>query len=368
MRVLHLVPKGTTTAYGGIETYISALSLAQRRLGCAVEVIDVPTVERVPGVMSSLENHLPRDADVIHCHSWYTFQLGRMFAVKRSRPFVLTLHSLESLRPWRRAALGARYDEAVRIEHRAIQCASLIVVPSSSMLSGLSSFGREDVQVIPHGVAAGGPKKSRSDDEARFEMRQLCFVGRCSPAKGVASMLSSMLQLKQEGLDFSSEIVLGPADSAIYSQRVEKLIERLRSSGVQLRLHRSLPRHQALEAFGRSTIAVLPSVYEPFGLARIEAVTSHIPLIHTRGPHIHEIAGLSCQDQAVSVSDTYRTGEETGEGTVTFEEELAHCIAEALTSSERWGELVNRSVGASDQQITWDEVGKRHQDAYRSVC
>ena len=46
------------------------------------------------------------DADVVHCHTWYTFFAG--FTAKKlySKPLVVTMHSLEPLRPWKAQQLG----------------------------------------------------------------------------------------------------------------------------------------------------------------------------------------------------------------------------------------------------------------------
>ncbi|HNX04901.1 MAG TPA: glycosyltransferase, partial [Opitutales bacterium] len=42
------------------------------------------------------------DADVVHCHTWYTHLGGIMAKLAYGIPLVITVHSLEPLRPWKR--------------------------------------------------------------------------------------------------------------------------------------------------------------------------------------------------------------------------------------------------------------------------
>ena len=48
------------------------------------------------------------DADIVHVHTWYTHYAGIMAKLNYGIPLVLTVHSLEPLRPWKREQLGGR--------------------------------------------------------------------------------------------------------------------------------------------------------------------------------------------------------------------------------------------------------------------
>ena len=50
------------------------------------------------------------DADLVHCHTWYTHLGGIMAKLNYGIPLVITVHSLEPLRPWKREQLGGGYD------------------------------------------------------------------------------------------------------------------------------------------------------------------------------------------------------------------------------------------------------------------
>jgi alpha-maltose-1-phosphate synthase len=50
------------------------------------------------------------DADVVHCHTWYTHLGGLLAKLNYGMPLVITIHSLEPRRPWKREQLGHGYD------------------------------------------------------------------------------------------------------------------------------------------------------------------------------------------------------------------------------------------------------------------
>ncbi|MFH1951421.1 MAG: glycosyltransferase, partial [Pseudomonadota bacterium] len=50
-----------------------------------------------------------READIIHCHTWYTHLAGCLLKQMLGAPLVLTTHSLEAHRPWKEEQLGSAY-------------------------------------------------------------------------------------------------------------------------------------------------------------------------------------------------------------------------------------------------------------------
>ena len=63
------------------------------------------------------------DADVVHCHTWYSHLGGITIKQAYGIPLVLTTHSLEPLRPWKREQLGGGYDFSVWVEKTALEMA-----------------------------------------------------------------------------------------------------------------------------------------------------------------------------------------------------------------------------------------------------
>ena len=49
------------------------------------------------------------ESDLVHCHTWYTDMGGVLASQLWGVPYVLTIHSLEPLRPWKAEQLGGGY-------------------------------------------------------------------------------------------------------------------------------------------------------------------------------------------------------------------------------------------------------------------
>src|SRR5882757_4824512 len=70
------------------------------------------------------------DADVVHCHTWYSHFGGILAKLNYNIPMVLTVHSLEPLRPWKREQLAGGYDFSLWVEKTAIEMADAVIAVS----------------------------------------------------------------------------------------------------------------------------------------------------------------------------------------------------------------------------------------------
>src|SRR6185503_3209150 len=69
------------------------------------------TDPKLKSPLSALSNSIafnadPIDAQVVHCHTWYTHFGGILAKIGYGIPLVVTTHSLEPHRPWKREQLG----------------------------------------------------------------------------------------------------------------------------------------------------------------------------------------------------------------------------------------------------------------------
>jgi len=75
-------------------------------------------------------NAEPIDADIVHCHTWYAHFAGIVAKLCYGTPLVITTHSLEPLRPWKREQLGRGYDASSWVEKTAIEMADALIAVS----------------------------------------------------------------------------------------------------------------------------------------------------------------------------------------------------------------------------------------------
>ena len=81
------------------------------------------------------------DADVVHCHTWYSHFAGIACKLLYGTPLVLTTHSLEPLRPWKREQIGRGYDFSSWVERTAIEMADAVVAVSNAVRRARAGAG-----------------------------------------------------------------------------------------------------------------------------------------------------------------------------------------------------------------------------------
>src|SRR6188474_3429867 len=97
----------------------------------------------------------PVTADVVHCHTWYAHLGGILAKLAYGIPLVITVHSLEPLRPWKREQLGGGYDASAWVEKTAMELADAVIAVSAETKADvlrLFKVPEERVQVIYNGI------------------------------------------------------------------------------------------------------------------------------------------------------------------------------------------------------------------------
>ena len=95
------------------------------------------------------------DADVVHCHTWYTHLGGILAKLNYGIPLVITIHSLEPLRPWKREQLGRGYDCSSWVERTAIEMADAVVAVSQGTKEDvlrLFNVPEDRIHIIYNGI------------------------------------------------------------------------------------------------------------------------------------------------------------------------------------------------------------------------
>jgi starch synthase len=97
----------------------------------------------------------PSDAQIVHCHTWYTAFGGVLAKMSYGFPLVITTHSLEPLRPWKREQIGNGYDISCWIEKTALEMADAIIAVSRDMkedIVKIFSIPEAKVKIVYNGV------------------------------------------------------------------------------------------------------------------------------------------------------------------------------------------------------------------------
>jgi alpha-maltose-1-phosphate synthase len=218
-------------------------------------------------------------ADLVHSHTWYANLGGHLAGLLYGVPHVVTMHSLEPLRPWKAEQLGGGYALSGWCERVAAESAAAVVAVSEGMradvLAAYPAISPDRVRVIRNGIDTGEYTPDLGTDVlARHGVDpgrpSVVFVGRITRQKGLPVLLKAARQL-----DPAAQLVLcaGQPDTAELAAEVTGLVAGLRAtrSGV-VWLPEMLPKGEVIQLLSHATVFACPSLYEPLGIVNLEAM------------------------------------------------------------------------------------------------
>jgi len=234
-------------------------------------------------------------ADVIHCHTWYTHLAGIFSRELLQSPLILTTHSLETHRPWKVEQLGNGYFLSRWIEQHAYNTADGIIAVSEQMKTDvMEAYGvaPEKVTVIHNGIDPDfyQPTFDRNllaDYGIDPDIPFVLFVGRITRQKGISQLISAAKYLTQ---DCQLVLCAGAPDTPEIAKETEELITELRAiRGGVILLSEMLPREKVRVLYSHARVFACPSLYEPFGIINLEALSCETPVVGSAVGGIPEI-------------------------------------------------------------------------------
>ncbi|MGE5850052.1 MAG: glycogen synthase [Candidatus Methylomirabilota bacterium] len=237
----------------------------------------------------------PVAADVVHCHTWYAHFGGVLAKILYGIPLVVTAHSLEPLRPWKREQLGRGADLSAWIEQMALEMADAVVAVSQEMKADILRHFRvppDRVHVIWNGIDT--EEYRRVESRRRLdgygierERPYVLFVGRISRQKGILHLLNAIPHLDPGG-----QVVLcaSTPDAPDIAKEVAEAVGRVQATrGGVVWIKEMVERAAAIELYSHAAVFCCPSIYEPFGIINLEAMACETPVVASAVGGIREV-------------------------------------------------------------------------------
>ncbi|NLG84360.1 MAG: glycogen synthase [Firmicutes bacterium] len=293
---------------------------------------------------------VPVRTDVVHCHTWYTTFAGFLAGTLYRKPLVVTLHSLEPLRPWKEEQLGpGGYRLSTWMEKIGILSADLVIAVSGAMREDLLQVypvPAEKVRVVHNGI---DPERFRATDEKDALRRRgieepyLLFVGRISRQKGIDVLLAAAPLLPPE---VTVVICAGAADT-------EELAAAMRTRAGKLPnvrwLEETVPHGELVQLYSHAAVFVCPSRYEPFGLINLEAMACGRPVVASNIGGIPEVV-------ADGITGLLVPPEDPGA--------LAAAVRRILADPGKAAGMGAAGRRRVEEEFTWEKVARKTLEVY----
>ena len=304
--------------YGGAGTHVEYLTRELRKLAeVSVHCWGAPRTE--PGVTShqpwaALSEPKPesttlqaisidlamaagvKGADLVHSHTWYANLGGHLAKLMWSIPHVMTIHSLEPLRPWKAEQLGGGYALSMFCERTAIEGADAVIAVSrgvrDDVMNCYPAVNPDRIHVIHNGIDPEIYRPQPSPETlARFGIDPsrpfVLFNGRITRQKGLPLLLAAALKLDR---DYQVVIVASSPDTPEIAAEVTTLAGRVSAErGNLIWIDHFIAREDLIHLHSHAAVFVCPSIYEPFGLVILEAMACQTPVVASRVGGIPEI-------------------------------------------------------------------------------
>ena len=315
MRVLQLSWEYPPLVYGGLGRHVHALSEALAAAGHEVTVVTQevdgsPSDETVHGVrILRVANDLPQlpqsdllawvmafnhgiaraalrvgresPYDVIHAHDWLVTHAAATVKEALGLPLVATLHATEAGR--HQGWLPTDLSKTIHaMEWWLTYQARRVITCSAHMqweATRLFELPPDSVDVVPNGIDLD--RWSVSSEAALGARREyagggplIVYTGRLEYEKGVHTLLRAMPRLRRR----FPGIRLVVAGQGTHADELRALARRLRL-GSSVRFAGWLGEERLIALAAAADCAIVPSLYEPFGMVALEAAACGTPLV-----------------------------------------------------------------------------------------
>lgn len=239
------------------------------------------------------KRHRP-DYDIVHDNQSLCY--GTLQLQKMGVPLLTTIHhpitsdlriALQSAENWKMRLLVRRWHSFLRMQKKVVrQLDNLVTVSEASRTDIATDFSvpEQSLKIVHNGIDTEAFKPLPHIQREPHTV--MATASADAPLKGLDYLIHAIAQLQSELPDLKLN-VLGrlkeDGDTA-------KLIKRLHV-GHRVHFHSGLTTEEVAELYARATCAVVPSIYEGFGLPAGEAMACGVPIISTDGGALPEVVG-----------------------------------------------------------------------------
>ena len=220
--------------------------------------------------------------DIACVHDWLSCIAGITVKNETKLPVVFHVHSTE----WGRSG-GHGSAVVSHLESATAQAVDHIVTVSDAMREDLTRHGWPSAKtsVVWNGVDPEryNPKKCKKDDVERTrrkygvdeDWRMIFFLGRLTWVKGIRNLVQAMPMILKE-YPKTKLVILGKGEE---QRDITEMAQRLGISDNIKCCFEFLPEDERILHYAAADVCIFPSIYEPFGIVSLEAMSMAKPTI-----------------------------------------------------------------------------------------
>jgi glycogen synthase len=313
------------------------------------------------------------DASVVHCHTWYAHFGGILAKLNYGIPLVITVHSLEPLRPWKREQLGGGYDFTCWLERTALEMADAVIAVSEGTRRDVEKLFQIDparLHIIYNGidpaeyqaVTTHGVLDRFGIDPAK---PYALFLGRITRQKGIIHLVNAI-----KHLDPGFQIVLcaGAPDTPEIAAEMKAAVAQAQSQrdGI-IWIDEMLDNKSKIELYSHAGVFVCPSIYEPFGIINLEAMACGRAVVASAVGGIPEVVAHGETGYLIPVEQMTESPFEPV-NPEKFSHDLAVRINEIMADPAKQKAFGNAGRQRAIDTFSWASIAKQTKALYETLA
>ena len=290
--------------------------------------------------------------DIVHDNQSLSY--GLLGIVRSGYPMVATIHhpitvdrdaEIGAAGSWLRRMKARRWYTFLTMQKRVSRRISHIITVSNSSRADIGrefKIPAERFRVVPNGI----------DLDCFYPMKEiqrandliLVTNSADTPLKGLRYLLEAVAEIRRERK--IRLVVIGkPKEDGV----IERLVGEL-SLGDTVRFTGRIGQEEFARLYAESTMAVIPSLYEGFGMPAGEAMACGVPVISTSGGALPEVVG----DAGILVPPADKSA-------------LREAILALLNDPERRRNLSEAGLARVKSSLTWRHAALKTVEVYREA-
>lgn len=311
-------------------------------------------------------------ADLVHCHTWYSHFGGILAKLNYGIPLVITVHSLEPLRPWKREQLGGGYDFTVWLEKTALEMADAVIAVSKGTkadVERLFQIKPERLHVIYNGIDLDEYRPTAATDalvRCGIDPKRpyLLFVGRITRQKGIV-YLARAIQYMDPG--FQIVLCAGAPDTPGIEAEMKAAVSEAQAKRSDIIwIAEMVDRETVHQLYAGAAVFCCPSIYEPFGIINLEAMACETAVVASAVGGIKEVVvdgetGFLVPVEQMRESPFAPTDPEK------FERDLAARINQLMASPELQKKFGRAGRKRAEEKFGWAAIARETKQLYETL-
>ena len=317
-------------------------------------------------------NAEPIDADIVHCHTWYAHFAGIVAKLCYGTPLVITTHSLEPLRPWKREQLGRGYDASSWVEKTAIEMAdALIAVSEETKEDVIKHFDVDEskIHVIYNGINLQQyitTSETSTLDEYSVDKTKpyVLFVGRITRQKGIIHLVNAI-----KYIDPDTQIVLcagAPDTPEIGKEMVDAVNEVKKTRDNVIWIDKMVTKEEIIQLYSHADVFCCPSIYEPFGIINIEAMACNTAVVASAVGGIKEVVVQGETGILIPLEQQKEAPFEPIDPDK-FSRDLAEGVNKVIGDKDLRENMATKGRKRVEDHFDWIAIAKQVEELYKSL-